>query len=187
MPLSMRQLELLRKKVDAEDVAIDFESMSLMTAQEAMQYFVNGGKMPDPDAPPPIRVQRMQQTQVIEVDHSGDTKGVPSDVEDEVEEDEDKTAGAAYAIKHGTFFAAPRPEDMQSEEEREWRRKYEKRVTGQDKAAAKGTQRLQYNKSDGSVWSDGDSDSAASDDSDGTDKSLAAQIRRQQRAARRAA
>lgn len=131
MPLSQKQLVLLRRKAGAsEDIAIDMDLMSQWTAQEAMQYFVNGGKMPDTDGPAPVRVERMAETNVDLECHAGSSMAGAEVSDIEEEEPEVELAGIDYARKHGTCLPEVLAIELQSKEEREWREAYERRVNG---------------------------------------------------------
>ena len=135
MVLSLRQLELLRKKCAAEEVAIDLDLMADWTAQQAMEFFNNGGKLPDPDAPEPVKVERMAETEVP--DHAyeqgvgqkgkevftNDEDGALREIEEEV------PAGIAYAQKYNTLEPTMQLE-LNTPEADEWRKAYNRRLTG---------------------------------------------------------
>lgn len=125
MPLSQKQLEILRRKCDAEAVAIDLDLMSTWTSQEAMQYFVSGGEK----TPTSVRederhmVERLPETEAYDQQSSVcQTTAKPSA---EVSSDEEDDTGGQP--QHCGIFA-PTLLEHQSEEEQAWRQAWERRA-----------------------------------------------------------
>ena len=132
MPLSQKQLELLRKKCNANEVYIDVEAMSHMTAQEAMTFFVNGGQMPDLDTQPANVVERRKETELLYTSEGSGPKQsaeVSSEIENEPEP-EKELAGIDYARKKFAQSMEP-PKDPNGfaewQQAREFRKLHEQR------------------------------------------------------------
>ena len=137
MPLSQKQLQLLRRKVPgAEDVPIDMDVMASMTAQEAMQYFMHGGKVVD-SSEDAVRVERLPETQVDVEKHRGSCSTSASSGFDvpkrsasasaEVSDDDDDDAPVVAPNRMQPDLPANLDPEHQSMAEQEWRKQYAKR------------------------------------------------------------